>query len=131
MLLPQYELPNSFNTQNEYLQHLCDIGAKNKYKTLSSDIRNRINFELKTIKKTGYPGYFLIVQDIIKHAKKMNISVGPGRGSVGGSVVAYCLDITTVDPMKYEEAKRALEILFFFGTLARLGKRRRRRVHSG
>ena len=102
VLLPQYDLPDSFNTQHDYLKYLCDIGAKDRYGDISSDIQQRIDFELETIKNTGYPGYFLIVQDIIQHAKKMNISVGPGRGSVGGSVVAYCLGITAIDPMKYD-----------------------------
>ena len=102
ILLPKYDLPDSFQNQNIYLRHLCDVGAKKKYKKLDDKIQNRISFELDTIEKTGYPGYFLIVQDIIKHAKEMNISVGPGRGSVGGSVVAYCLDITSVDPIKYD-----------------------------
>jgi len=102
VLLPQYDLPDGFPTQHDYLKHLCHIGAKKKYSNLTTDILKRIDFELNTIKKTGYPGYFLIVQDIIDHAKKMGISVGPGRGSVGGSVVAYCLDITSVDPIKYD-----------------------------
>ena len=102
VLLPQYDLPNGFSTQHDYLKHLCHIGAKKKYSTLNSDILKRIDFELDTIEKTGYPGYFLIVQDIIYHARKMGVSVGPGRGSVGGSVVAYCLDITSVDPIKYD-----------------------------
>ena len=102
ILLPQYDLPNSFSSQNQYLRHLCDIGSKKRYKHLSKEIESRISFELDTIEKTGYPGYFLIVQDIIQQARSMGVSVGPGRGSVGGSVVAYCLDITTVDPIKYE-----------------------------
>ena len=102
VLLPQYELPNDFSDQNEYLRHLCSIGAKKKYNIVNEDVAKRIDFELKTIEKTGYLGYFLIVQDIIKHAREMGVSVGPGRGSVGGSVVAYCLDITTVDPIKYD-----------------------------
>ncbi|MBL32082.1 MAG: DNA polymerase III subunit alpha [Flavobacteriales bacterium] len=102
VLLPEYNLPDNFSTQNHYLRHLCEIGAKKKYGSIGGPLADRIDFELNTIEKTGYPGYFLIVQDIIKNAKKMGISVGPGRGSVGGSVVAYCLDITAVDPMAYE-----------------------------
>ena len=101
VLLPQYDLPADFNTQHDYLKYLCQIGAEKKYGILKPEVIERIDFELNTIKKTGYPGYFLIVQDIIAHAKKMGISVGPGRGSVGGSVVAYCLGITSVDPIKY------------------------------
>ena len=102
VLLPKYDLPTEFQTQHDYLKHLCHIGAEKKYPDLTNQVLERIDFELNTIKKTGYPGYFLIVQDIIHHAKKMGVSVGPGRGSVGGSVVAYCLDITSVDPMKYD-----------------------------
>ena len=102
ILLPKYELPNEFASQNKYLRHLCYEGAQLKYNTLSDSILKRIDFELDTIEKTGYPGYFLIVQDIISQARSMDISVGPGRGSVGGSVVAYCLNITTVDPLKYD-----------------------------
>ena len=102
VLLPKYDLPDKFQSQIEYLRYLCNQGAEKKYKVLSENIKKRIEFELETIEKTGYPGYFLIVQDIIKHARKMGVSVGPGRGSVGGSVVAYCLNITTVDPIKYD-----------------------------
>ncbi len=101
ILLPKYELPKEFNTQIEYLKHLCLEGAHMKYDLINSELNDRILFELKTIENSGYPGYFLIVQDIIKKARSMGVSVGPGRGSVGGSVVAYCLDITSVDPMKY------------------------------
>ena len=102
VLLPRYDLPDSFGTQTEYLRHLCNLGAEKKYGTISSVIADRISFEIKTIENTGYLGYFLIVQDIINHARKMNVSVGPGRGSVGGSVVAYCLNITAIDPLKYD-----------------------------
>ncbi|RPG58266.1 MAG: DNA polymerase III subunit alpha [Flavobacteriales bacterium TMED191] len=102
VLLPRYDLPENFNSQIDYLSFLCKKGAEKRYKDLSQDIKQRIDFELKTIEKTGYPGYFLIVQDIINHAREMGVSVGPGRGSVGGSVVAYCLNITTVDPIKYD-----------------------------
>ena len=102
ILLPEYVLPVKFKCQNKYLRHLCYEGAKEKYKSLTDSILKRIDFELETIEKTGYPGYFLIVQDIISQARSMDVSVGPGRGSVGGSVVAYCLNITTVDPLKYD-----------------------------
>ena len=102
ILLPKYDLPDNFSNQNQYLRHLCNIGAQQKYGNVDKAIEQRIDFELNTIEKTGYPGYFLIVQDIIKHAKTMDVSVGPGRGSVGGSVVAYCLGITKVDPIKYD-----------------------------
>ena len=102
ILLPKFDIPIQYNNQNDYLKYLCEIGAEKKYGKISPDIQERIDFELKTIEKTGYPGYFLIVQDIINHARNMGISVGPGRGSVGGSVVAYSLNITNVDPIKYD-----------------------------
>jgi DNA polymerase-3 subunit alpha len=66
-------------------------GAKKRYGTLSDEIKERLDFELQTIEKTGYPGYFLIVEDFIREARNMDVSVGPGRGSAAGSVVAYCL----------------------------------------
>ena len=99
--LPLFQLPNDFSNQDEYLKFLTLEGAKNKYKKIDTDLNERILFELDTIKKTGYPGYFLIVQDITSQARKMGVSVGPGRGSAAGSVVAYCLGITNVDPIKY------------------------------
>ena len=75
---------------------------KERYSDLTTEIKDRIDFELDVIAKTGYPGYFLIVQDFINAAREMNVSVGPGRGSAAGSVVAYCLKITTnIDPIKY------------------------------
>ena len=76
-------------------------GAKKRYGVISQDLEERILFELETIKKTGYPGYFLIVQDITKKAREMGVIVGPGRGSAAGSVVAYSIGITNVDPIKY------------------------------
>jgi len=69
---------------------------------LTSEIKERIDFELDVIANTGYPGYFLIVQDFIAAARKMDVSVGPGRGSAAGSVVAYCLKITNIDPIEYD-----------------------------
>jgi len=77
-------------------------GAKKRYGTLSDEIKERLDFELQTIEKTGYPGYFLIVEDFIREARNMDVSVGPGRGSAAGSVVAYCLWITNIDPIKYD-----------------------------
>ena len=71
-------------------------------KHVNEDLDERILFELNVIKNSGYPGYFLIVQDLIKAARSMGVSVGPGRGSAAGSVVAYCLGITKVDPIKYD-----------------------------
>jgi len=88
--------------ENEYLKFLTFEGAKTHYKELGQDLEERILFELNVIKNSGYPGYFLIVQDLIKAAIEMGVSVGPGRGSAAGSVVAYCLGITKIDPIKYD-----------------------------
>ncbi|MAW08957.1 MAG: DNA polymerase III subunit alpha [Flavobacteriaceae bacterium TMED200] len=109
--LPRFEIPNKFIVsdsedsklgENNYLRHLTIEGAKKRYKKLNNETKERIDFELKVIANTGYPGYFLIVQDFISSAKKMGVSVGPGRGSAAGSVVAYCLGITNIDPIKYD-----------------------------
>jgi len=110
VLLPDFKVPDKFmqkddfdnqKGQNLYLRHLTIEGVKNKYREISKDLEERIDFELDVIAKTGYPGYFLIVQDFINAAREMNVSVGPGRGSAAGSVVAYALGITSVDPIKY------------------------------
>ena len=77
-------------------------GAKKCYEKISNELSERISFELEVIRNSGYPGYFLIVQDLIKAARNMGVSVGPGRGSAAGSVVAYCLQITKIDPIKYD-----------------------------
>ena len=113
VLLPKFEIPSEFEDpndlkdagkrgENNYLRHLTFEGAKKRYVELTAELTERIDFELKTIEKTGYPGYFLIVEDFIREARKMNVSVGPGRGSAAGSVVAYCLWITNIDPIKYD-----------------------------
>ena len=87
----------------DYLTKLTYQGAERRYgANLNDETRERIDFELDVMKKMGFPGYFLIVQDFIQAARDMNISVGPGRGSAAGSVVAYCLKITNIDPMKYD-----------------------------
>ena len=86
----------------DYLTHLTKIGAKKRYgEPLSEEIKERLQFELDTIKHMGFPGYFLIVQDFISAAREMDVAVGPGRGSAAGSAVAYCLRITDIDPLKY------------------------------
>ncbi len=110
VLLPKFSIPLEFEEKNEsnndkendYLKHLTYKGAKRCYETISEDLDERILFELNVIKNSGYPGYFLIVQDLITAAREMGVSVGPGRGSAAGSVVAYCLGITKVDPIKYD-----------------------------
>ncbi len=113
VLLPKFNIPEEFlvpedeedggkRGENLYLRHLTYEGAKKRYGTITPEIEERLDFELKTIENTGYPGYFLIVQDFIRAAREMDVSVGPGRGSAAGSVVAYCLWITNVDPLEYD-----------------------------
>lgn len=102
VLLPKFNIPNGFSTEDEYLKHLTYEGAKKKYPTLTPEIKERLDFELETIRKTGYPGYFLIVQDFTSKAREMGVSVGPGRGSAAGSAVAFCIGITNVDPIAYD-----------------------------
>ncbi|MCB0489734.1 MAG: DNA polymerase III subunit alpha [Cyclobacteriaceae bacterium] len=102
VLLPIYQIPQEFKTEDEYLKHLTYEGAKVRYPEITTEIRERLDFELETIKKTGYPGYFLIVQDFTRKAREMGVSVGPGRGSAAGSAVAYCIGITNVDPIAYD-----------------------------
>ncbi len=101
ILLPHFTVPEKFNSQEEYLEHLTWTGAKERYQTITPEIEERINFELFTIKTMGFAGYFLIVSDFVIAGKKMNVFVGPGRGSAAGSVVAYCIGITNIDPIKY------------------------------
>jgi DNA polymerase-3 subunit alpha len=106
--LPKFQIPKEFDNgengsgENEYLKYLTFHGANKRYGVVSDELKERIEFELETIKNTGYPGYFLIVEDFIRKAREMNVSVGPGRGSAAGSVVAYCLWITNIDPIKYD-----------------------------
>lgn len=89
--------------ESDYLNHLTYIGAKKRYgENLSAEVKDRIDFELETIKNMGFPGYFLIVQDFIAAARQMDVAVGPGRGSAAGSAAAYCLGITDIDPLKYD-----------------------------
>lgn len=113
VLLPKYDIPKEFvhvedeadggkRGENDYLRHLTYLGAKNRYGEVTDDISERLDFELQTIEKTGYPGYFLIVQDFTSESRNMGVSVGPGRGSAAGSAVAYCIGITNVDPIKYD-----------------------------
>ncbi len=102
VLLPAFPLPEEFKTQDDYLRHLTFAGASRRYGTIDAKIEERLNFELEVIRQSGYPGYFLIVQDLTSTARKMGVSVGPGRGSAAGSAVAYCLGITNIDPIKYD-----------------------------
>jgi DNA polymerase-3 subunit alpha len=100
--LPKFVIPKGFKSEDEYLKHLTYEGAAKRYPKVTAEIKERIEFELETIRKTGYPGYFLIVQDFTSKAREMGVSVGPGRGSAAGSVVAYCTGITNVDPIAYD-----------------------------
>jgi DNA polymerase-3 subunit alpha len=102
VLLPRFEIPKGFKSEDDYLKHITYEGAKKRYVELTAEIKDRIDFELETIKKTGYPGYFLIVADFTSKAREMGVSVGPGRGSAAGSVVAFCTGITNVDPIAYD-----------------------------
>ena len=113
VLLPKFDIPKEFlvaedeadggkRGENKYLRYLTYEGAKKRYKAITPEIEERLDFELKTIENTGYPGYFLIVQDFIAEARNLGVSVGPGRGSAAGSVVAYCLWITNIDPLEYD-----------------------------
>ena len=101
-ILPDFPLPEGFTDENEYLRHLVYAGAEKRWPELTEELRERIEFELGTIKKMGFPGYFLIVEDFISAARRLGVSVGPGRGSAAGSAVAYCLGITQIDPIKYD-----------------------------
>ena len=108
ILLPAFPVPKEFQVhedsnlnQWEYLRHITYEGAKKRYTDISQQIQERIDFELFTVKTMGFAGYFLIVSDFIRAGRELGVFVGPGRGSAAGSVVAYCIGITNIDPMKY------------------------------
>jgi DNA polymerase-3 subunit alpha len=119
ILLPAFPIPEEFKThtkeekigkdvvtpeslnQWEYLKHLTYEGAKRRYSEITDELRDRIEFELFTIKTMGFAGYFLIVSDFIRAGRSQGVYIGPGRGSAAGSVVAYCIGITNIDPIKY------------------------------
>ncbi len=110
ILLPNYQLPEGFTNQDDYLQHLTYQGAIKRYindgvsgiDSLDLKIKERLDFELFVIRTMGFAGYFLIVQDFINHGRKIGVLIGPGRGSAAGSAVAYCIGITNIDPIKYD-----------------------------
>ena len=113
VLLPAFDIPKEFidpkdeedqgkRGENNFLRYITYEGAKKRYGEITESIQERLDFELSVIEKTGYPGYFLIVEDFIREARNMDVAVGPGRGSAAGSVVAYCLWITNIDPIKYD-----------------------------
>ena len=101
VLLPNFTIPSTFLSQDDFLEHLTMEGAKKRYVDISVVVEERIKFELHTIRTMGFAGYFLIVADFINAGKDLGVYVGPGRGSAAGSVVAYCLGITNIDPIKY------------------------------
>ena len=111
IMLPNFVIPEEFKIHNtpdadtlnqwEYLKHLTFMGAKERYKDITPEVEERLNFELFTIRTMGFAGYFLIVADFIKAGRDMGVFIGPGRGSAAGSVVAYCIGITNIDPIKY------------------------------
>ncbi|MDX6543724.1 MAG: polymerase subunit alpha [Gaiellaceae bacterium] len=100
ILLPKFPTPEGRDAF-DYLVELCEKGLHRRYETITPELQDRLRFELKTIKEMGFADYFLIVWDFIHFAKQNGISVGPGRGSSAGSLAAYCLEITNVDPMRY------------------------------
>ncbi len=99
--LPKYDVPEGY-TSWEYLNHLCYEGLKRRYPDVDRSLEERLEYELSVIKSMGYVDYFLIVWDFIKYAKDHGIAVGPGRGSAAGSIVSYCLEITSIDPIRYQ-----------------------------
>ena len=99
--LPKYDVPEGY-TSWEYLNKLCFEGLERRYTPVTEELKERLKYELSVIQSMGYVDYFLIVWDFIKYAKDHDIMVGPGRGSAAGSLVSYCLEITTIDPIKYQ-----------------------------
>lgn len=102
ILLPNFVIPREFLTQDDYLRHITFEGARERYREITPEVEERLNFELNTIKTMGFAGYFLIVSDFIKAGRDLGVFVGPGRGSAAGSAVAYCIGITNIDPIKYQ-----------------------------
>ena len=102
--LPQFPIPpdSQAETLDDYLDELTQRGLEERYTVITSEILNRASFELSVIRRMGYAGYFLIVADFIRAARDMGVRVGPGRGSAAGSLVAYALGITNIDPLKYD-----------------------------
>ena len=98
--VPKYEVPEGF-TSYSYLKALCQEGLERRYDPVTPQLQERLDYELSTIETMGYVDYFLIVWDFIKYAKDHGIAVGPGRGSAAGSIVSYCLEITNIDPIRF------------------------------
>lgn len=102
LLLPHYSIPDQFDSMDEYLRHMTYEGAKERYGEITQELSERIEQELGIISRMDFSGYFLITQDFTTEARKRDVFVGPGRGSAAGSVVAYCLGIINVDPMRHD-----------------------------
>ncbi len=101
VILPVFPLPENFTNEDDYLRFLTFEGTKRFYPEMNQETQDRLEFELNVIKNMGFAGYFLIVSDFINEARKMKVAVGPGRGSAAGSAVAFCIGITSIDPIKY------------------------------
>ncbi len=99
--VPRFPLPDGYQTLEDYLHAQCEIGMKRRYGDITPKLDERLNYELSVINRMGYAGYFLIVKDFIDYARSIGVRVGPGRGSAAGSIVSYCLGITSLDPMEY------------------------------
>ena len=101
VLMPRFPIPDPYTDENEYLRFLTYKGAESLYTKITPELSERLDNELKIIKDMGFSGYFLITQDFINAARQMSVIVGPGRGSAAGSAVAYCIGITSIDPIRY------------------------------
>ncbi len=101
LILPTYRVPEGFGDMDDYLRHLAFAGAQRKYPEMTQDLGERIERELAIIRQMGFAGYFLIVQEFTNEARRRGVLVGPGRGSAAGSVVAYCIGIIDIDPLRY------------------------------
>jgi len=102
LLLPAFPLPAGFAGPEDYLEHLARQGLQRRYERITPELEQRLDYELGVIRKTGYAGYFLIVWDFIEAARKMDVPVGPGRGSAAGSLVCYSVGITDIDPIRHQ-----------------------------
>ncbi|MHC4845934.1 MAG: DNA polymerase III subunit alpha [Planctomycetota bacterium] len=101
MHLPRFEIPGG-EPETDYMRRLCEDGLRRRYGEITKDVRDRFEMEFEVISRMGFVSYFLIVWDLIRHAREQGIPVGPGRGSAAGSIVAYSLDITQLDPLRYD-----------------------------
>ena len=102
LLLPAFPLPDGFASADEYLAHLANEGLRRRYATVTPELQERLDFELGVIAQMGFAGYFLIVWDFIDAARRLNVPVGPGRGSAAGSLVCYSVAITDIDPIRHQ-----------------------------